>query len=601
MNKFGFANHAGTLIPGTLPKLAVMVLASLTCTAALATNWYVSPTGSDSNPGTASNPLQLIQTALNDAHLTGDTIWLEAGTYTGVGNVDLTVSKTVTITSVAGASGTIIDCGPDPNNHIAITFSAAGSTSNPAFLENISIENGIGGSDAGAINVINSSVFTITNCVFTKNSSNGDGGAIFTDATSTLVISNSSFGNNGAVDTGGAVYNLGNLTVGNSIFSNNNSLDAGAIYNSGPATITNCSFLSNHETEAGVIENAQGGGLELTGCTVSANSASNGVSGLFNDEGQFTAKNCEFSQNVSTQEGGGIYTNGYPSLIENCIIVGNSAIYGGGIYINGSVNVVGCTITGNTASSSILGGGAIYVDSKGNATLMDDILWGDSAPSVPSTAEIQVSGGLLNITYSDVALAYSGQGNIQSNPLFLSSSNYHIQPASPCLYTGSAYVGLTTDYAGRLRHTPTSMGAYEGGSLWTPVASAISPNQNKRLLWCNLSGEAALWTITPSGGQSALAFGPFAGYTPVALAVGPDNNAYLAWQQASGELAVWDIAANGTHTDRAFNPGVGWSLVSLSVGSDSYLHITWQDKVGHFWIWNVSTSGTIQYQEYGPE
>jgi predicted outer membrane repeat protein len=575
-------------------------------TSVLAASWYVSPTGDDTNPGTSAKPLKLIQTALQNSS-TGDTIYLEAGTYTGPGDIDLAISQVVTIASVSGASMTSIDCaGSSSQNHLAMTISSVGTSTTPLVLQGITIKNGYGSSgstfNGGALNIANSYV-TLSGCTFTKNYVSNFGGAIYEDLTSSLTLTNCSFTANSAGSYAGAIYNLGFLSVKGSSFTSNSSVgSAGVLYNNGSCMLTGCNLLTNKEANGGVVENDQQASIELNGCTVSSNTASNGTSGLYNNNGQVTAENCLFSQNTASQQGAGIYTTGnmdFTALIENCVFTGNAASAGGGIYINSPALVVGCTLTGNTASAAT-GGGGVYIDTNGSARCADDILWADSAPALTSSDEIRNIGSIY-ITNSDINLGYAGTGNIKVNPLFVATGNYHIQATSPCLYTGATFPDLTTDYAGRLRHSPPSMGAYEGGSLWTPVASAVGPNQNKRVLWVNENGEAALWTITPTGTQSALAFGPFAGYTPIALAVGPDNNAYLSWQQASGEVAVWDIAANGTHVNRAFNPGAGWSLVSLSVGPDSYLHITWTDKPGHLWIWNVSTTGTIQYQEYGPE
>jgi hypothetical protein len=47
---------------------------------ALATEYYVSPTGSDSNPGTLASPWGTIQKGANTA-VAGDTVWLRGGTY----------------------------------------------------------------------------------------------------------------------------------------------------------------------------------------------------------------------------------------------------------------------------------------------------------------------------------------------------------------------------------------------------------------------------------------------------------------------------------------------------------------------------------------
>jgi predicted outer membrane repeat protein len=489
-----------------------------------------------------------------------------------------------------------------------MNFSGAGTTTQPCIIQNLTIENGYGSgignsnptSNGGAITAL-SSVVTLSGCILSQNYADNSGGAIYVDSGSTLTVANSSFAFNKAGSYAGAIYNLGTFIAQNSGFTNNTSNNfVGTLYNGGSATLTNCSVQSSQEVSNGAIMNVAG--ITLTGCTITGNVSSAGNGGLLSTGGELTANACLFSQNSSEQPGGAISTSGNSSnsaVIENCIFADNTATSGGAIYVNGPTNILGCTTTGNSASVSA-GGGAVYVGTDGNAVLSDDILWADTSVASNSVNEIY-NGGRLSITYSDIDLGATGKGNLDSNPLFLSSSNYRIQASSPCVYSGTSIASLATDYAGRLRHAPPCMGAYEGGSVWSVVDSVIGPDLNKRILWASIYGEAALWTITPSGTHTALAFGPYAGDTPAALAVGPDNHNYLAWELASSEVIVWNIAPDGSHTSRAFNPGTNWNLVSISVGSDSYLHITWQNKPGVVLIWNVSTTGAITVQDYGPE
>ncbi|HEY3779814.1 MAG TPA: hypothetical protein VGL56_01930 [Fimbriimonadaceae bacterium] len=589
-------------------RLLAIALAAATSAPVLAASWYVSPNGNDANAGTSTAPLRLIQTALGRAAV-GDTIFLQAGTYTGTGDVDLSVNKRVNIESVSGSSSTTINCaGSSVNNHSAIIYGSAGTSGSPCLLQGITFENGYGSavsagqggqstSNGGAISITTSAI-AISSCSFTQNFADNDGGAIYVDSSSNVSVANTSFALNKSGNFAGAIYNLGTLTGQNCTFTSNSSNDfVGTLYNDGSAILTTCNIQSSQEINNGAVENQAS--LTLTGCVLSGNSSSAGIGALYNDNANLTAKGCLFSQNTGGAAGGGIYTIGSSSntvVIENCIFANNTSTAGGALYINGPAELIGCTTISNSTTNS--SGGALYVDSGGNAILTDDILWSDSAES--TTNEIY-STGKVTATYSDIDLGYTGKGNINSSPIFIATGNYHIASTSPCLYTGISVGSLTTDYTGRLRHDPPCMGAYEGGSVWSVVASLTGPDLNKRILWSNLDGEAALWTITPNGTRTALAFGPYAGDTPVALAIGPDNHNYLGWELSSGEAIIWNISPNGTHTSRAFNPGTGWSLVSLSVGPDSYLHITWQNKPGVTLIWNVSTTGAITVQEYGPE
>jgi hypothetical protein len=77
------------------------------------------------------------------------------------------------------------------------------------------------------------------------------------------------------------------------------------------------------------------------------------------------------------------------------------------------------------------------------------------------------------VTYSDVDGSYAGTGNIDADPLFVSTADLHLQSTSPCIDAGSNAAvpsGVTTDLDGdpRIVDGPDAdsiatvdMGAYE--------------------------------------------------------------------------------------------------------------------------------------------
>jgi hypothetical protein len=69
-----------------------------------------------------------------------------------------------------------------------------------------------------------------------------------------------------------------------------------------------------------------------------------------------------------------------------------------------------------------------------------------------------------------------------ANPLFVSSSDYHLQSGSPAIDAGIG-VGLTTDYDGNTYHNPPSIGAYEYNSAAIPVyQSSVIENATPSIL-----------------------------------------------------------------------------------------------------------------------
>ena len=72
---------------------------------------------------------------------------------------------------------------------------------------------------------------------------------------------------------------------------------------------------------------------------------------------------------------------------------------------------------------------------------------------------------------------YEFLNNLKVNPLFVSSTDFHLQATSPAIGKGLTLAGLTTDYSGKTLNIPPSIGAYESGST-AVVPAAIPVYQN---------------------------------------------------------------------------------------------------------------------------
>ncbi|MEX2477218.1 MAG: LamG-like jellyroll fold domain-containing protein [Gracilimonas sp.] len=251
-------------------------------------------------------------------------------------------------------------------------------------------------------------------------------------------------------------------------------------------------------TSGGTITNA----TVLDGVTVTAgngngSSPDNRAGGLYcigngaGNECSPTIINVVFADNFGAA-GGAIYNFGdagisSPNII-NSVFTGNNAtvLSGTAVVNNGnnggesSPNFTNTTITGNS--------GGIYNSASGGGTsepqITNTILWDNGA-------EIGNNGGAPDITYSLVADAQSGTGNINSNPFFINASDpdgaddifgtaddgFRLYVGSPALNaaTNSAPDLPTNDITGaaRIQDGTADMGAYEGvreGSLIAPLA-----------------------------------------------------------------------------------------------------------------------------------
>jgi parallel beta-helix repeat protein len=134
----------------------------------------------------------------------------------------------------------------------------------------------------------------------------------------------------------------------------------------------------------------------ITNCIVVGNGIADIGAGMYIKDGSSpTLVNCTFSENSASMMGGGIQNWESSPILINCTFTGNSAAYfGGGIYFAG-----------------------------GSPILTNCILW-DNTPE-----EIYIFGGTPVITYSNIQGGFTGEGNIDTDPLFADAPNgdYHLK------------------------------------------------------------------------------------------------------------------------------------------------------------------------------
>jgi predicted outer membrane repeat protein len=270
---------------------------------------------------------------------------------------------------------------------------------------------------------------TVTNCTFSENSSYYSGGGIY-NWYSSPTVTNCTFSENSADNGGGGMFNwFSTPTMTNCTFSENS-----AVYRGGGMcnnfcqwlTIKNCTFSGNSATWGGGIFTNDQSFPTVTNCTFDGNSADNG-GGMYNNSWSLPrVSNCKFSENSADFYGGGMFNWRSTPTVKNCTFSGNSADKGGGmVNSESSPRVLNCILWANT-------GGAIYDD--------------DSTPIV---------------TYSDVEGGYTGEGNIDTDPLF-ADPDYHLQLNSPCIDAGDPSILDACRPPGRGKER-SDMGAYGGG------------------------------------------------------------------------------------------------------------------------------------------
>ncbi|MGC1375068.1 MAG: choice-of-anchor Q domain-containing protein [Anaerolineales bacterium] len=280
-----------------LTSLALALSAIWVTPAYAADLWYVAPGGNDGNSClSAASPCAAINAAIGKA-LDGDTIEVATGTYTGTGTEVALINKSIVLSGGWDASFTT----QGGMSTIDGQGARRGMTVNSGMtvtMERFAIQNGLGG-----------------------------------------------------------IWNMGALTLNNSIVSGNTysaMYSIGGIYNSGTLTLNNSTVSSNtlsYSGSGGGISSS--GALTLNNSTVSGNTAGNG-GGIYSS-GTLTLNNSTVSGNTSSNYGGGISRNAGTVTLTNTLVAGNSAVTGGpdcyGSIGSSGYNLIGST-TGCTFASS---------------------------------------------------------------------------------------------------------------------------------------------------------------------------------------------------------------------------------------------------------
>jgi parallel beta-helix repeat protein len=508
-----------------------------------------------------------IQAAINSLSSYNEII-VSPGTY--YENIDF-LGKRLNVRSVGGAEVTIIDA----FSVSVVTFnSGEGSDS---ILDGFTITNTYG---HGVYCDDNSSP-KIINCIIT-----GKLWGIYTRDGSAPSFTDCIISNN---DTGAYCEENSFPTFTNCTITNNNS---GVDCHHATPTFINCT-ITNNDVGGGVY--LRSSTPTFNNCNITDNSASRGggINSFFESSSIFT--NCIISGNTATEyRGGGIYLgNNALTTFTNCIIADNTAgDAGGGIsfYSDAAATITNCTISGNTAGSN---GGGIHVSTYSDATVVNSILYNNTAAGTPN--QIYLDGGSIDITYSDIEGSWTGAGNIDADPLFVSvpQDDYRLLAGSPCIdAANSDPPAPTTDREGNLRFddpgTPNvgtgvngdyyDMGAYENQYVSYSISGRITDESQNGVdgATVELSGGINDSSVTSGGGyysfpvfdgdntvtpsQEGYEFAPHNREVTVSGADVPGQDFTATW---SGEMVIDNPAATfedpwSTYSGSAPIYGTAW-------------------------------------------
>ena len=331
-----------------------------------------------------SGPGSLRQ-AIADA-LPGDTITFSVSGTITLTSGELVVNKDLTL-SGPGATNLSI------SGNLAVPILER-VINNSAILaiSGLTIRSGTALSGGG---ILNSGDLTVTDSVLTDNRAKGEGGGIFNNGT--LHISNTTIS--------------ANLTE---LFNATDASGAG-IYNAGSAFVTHSTFYSNivHDNGSAFL-NAIGATATITDSTFSFNQE-NGVAAVYNDKlgGLLQLNNVTLTTNIGSKKSTGLFSDGGPVNLANSIVAGNTTQGGSSLPdCAGPItslghnligNATGCTIS--AATGDLLGTDIAPIDAKlgpltdnGGPTLTHTLLLGSPAIDAGSPAAPGSGGGACDST-----------------------------------------------------------------------------------------------------------------------------------------------------------------------------------------------------------
>lgn len=411
----------------------------------------------------------------------------------------------------------------------------------------------------------------------------------------------------------GETVSISGLTIKNGYESNDNGGGVYVVYS--PVTLTDCVFSSSTAV--------YGGGVMVFG----------------NQSHPVTIARCAFLGNSTPNSGGGVYTDSGDgsTTLTNCAFSGNSASYGGGAYLentsgNGSAALTNSTLTGNTATS----GGGVYSSSTGGTTLTNDILYGNTTDQMEGTGPCAVVN--CDITGALPAGMTSTSG-LSADPLFVSATDFHLQPGSPCLAAGTASGAPTADFDGTMRPAVPSIGAYDIAppvtllSVTTAQAAssiiagatdqftatahfsdATTADVTASATWT--SGSSATATVDAHGLAAGIAPGTVfvtATYngtasSPAGLVVLPAFAAFAGspsydalWDNADGSYSVWSIAAGGGFAPHGFDAVPGFTARSLAMTPNGHAHVLLSAADGTMHLSDADMAGLTATHNSAPE
>ena len=478
-----------------------------------------------------------------DAAVSGDTVLVADGTYTGAGNKNVDFGgKAVLLRSANGPGSCVVDC---QQNGTAFHFSSG--EKGDSVLSGFTITNAAGAFPYGAV-VCNNASPSILNCRI-YNGSGYKGGGIHLKDSSAVVHSCILSGNSAGWSGGGIYISGGQPQIFSCVISSNSAASEGGgidVNASAETVIEGVTFSYNTAKRGGGIYLKSAGAFALRGCEIHGNQASDGTGGgIFAGDSSALSciVDCAVRDNTATGHGGGIHIQEASVAVAGSVLDGNATAgdgRGGGIFIESSERVVilntvirnntsagyggavavsesapaltNCLLHGNTAAVEA---GALYAEAPQtsqapvvtNCTLADNTTVNGQSAVFPLLISPRFTNCILRnnapeeffpdwgspvVRYCNVRGNTAGEHNMDADPRFAGGGDYRLASDSPCRDSGTTADAPMLDILGKKR--PRGAGQDIGSYEYTAAEIAAFPRR----------GPAPLTVVFENGGSEAV-------------------------------------------------------------------------------------------------
>ncbi|WP_020607009.1 T9SS type A sorting domain-containing protein [Spirosoma spitsbergense] len=551
----------------------LLLLCSLTATAQ--TIRYVSTTGTNTNPATATSwatSTTNLQGAIAASSAT-DQVWVKAGTYkptttTGPASRTISFAMKAGVAIYGGFAGTETTLNQRPVQNLTTGTSQPSATTLSGDIGTL------GNNTDNSYHVISNPTGLTTTAILD--------GFVITGGNANGTSSSLDQSGGGIFNNGRGSGNFCSPTIRNCLFQGNNANLGGAMFNHGTSygssspSLINCSFQAN---SAGGVFSGSGGAIynngasgtsspNLTNCAFQANTATaSGSGGAIYNEGEYGTSsprliNCSFQANAASQ-GGAMYNNSGSSGISspsltNCVLFDNG---GGNTFNNNGGNV--------SARYSLFDASVIYfISVTGNlTTTISPFATTTSTQLAPCSYAI--NAGDPATTTATGAPAAVGSTDLAGNPRFFANAG---TPTGRIDMGAVEYQGVS-NFVSRLYVRAGATGANTGLS-WTDAFTDLQSALNYGCIGSLTAGAPTpeIWvangtykpTTTTGPASRTISFvmrpnvaiyGGFVG-TETTLSQRPPVNPTSGpggASQPSATTLSGDIGTVGTNTDNSYH------------------------------------------------